>query len=166
MRIASGARGIARCLPTGRGAAAALVLALAMVLETAAPAFAAMDATLSSDHGRPGDAVLLMSDDHNGRGTYWGLSTENHQSIFLAPIGADPAKGCSGPDGRMLGHLEWRGNAGGVSFLVPSLPFGDYWFFMLTSGQCWRIAGIIGTGRTASHQILVLSVGSVPADNQ
>jgi len=62
----------------------------------------------------------------------------------------------------MVGRLEWRGNAAGVSFIVPNLPLVDYWLFMETHGQCWRVAGLVG--RVPAP--LVLSIGAMPADNQ
>jgi hypothetical protein len=133
-----------------------------MVLATPITAFAAMDATLSSGHARPGDMVLLLTDDHNRSASYQGLATENHQPIYLAPTAVDFMQACDGPASQPVGRLEWRGNAGGVVFVVPSLPFADYWLFMKTSGQCWRIASTTG----ASREVLVLTIGSTPADNQ
>jgi hypothetical protein len=141
---------------------AVVVLTGAMVLATPMTAFAEMDAALSSSHARPGDTILLLTDDHKGTSNYKLLSSEDHQRIYLAPTTGNPAEACGGPGSQMVGSLEWRGNAGGVVFVVPSLPFADYWLFMETSGQCWRIAG--GTG--ASSEILVLSIGNTPADNQ
>lgn len=135
-----------------------VVLAAAMALSSAISALAAMDAMLSSSHARPGDAVLLLTDDHGGSGNYQGLASENHQPIYLAPTTGDLAHGCGGPGSQPVGRLEWRGNAGGLLFIVPSLPVADYWLFMLTSNQCWRIGATIG--------ILVLSIGTSPADNQ
>jgi hypothetical protein len=121
-------------------------------------AFAAMDATLSSGHARSGDTVLLLTDDHGGTGNYQGLAAENHQPIYLAPTTGDFAQSCGGPSSRQVGQLDWRGNGGGLAFVTPSLATGDYWLFMKTSGQCWRIGGTSG--------ILVLSIGTIPADNQ
>jgi hypothetical protein len=139
-----------------------VVLTAAVVLVTPITAFAAMDATLSSSHARPGDTILLLTDDHKGTWNYKLLSTEDHQRIYLAPTSGNPAEACGGPGSQTVGGLEWRGNAAGVAFVVPSLPFADYWLFMQTSGQCWRLAG--GTG--ASMAILVLSIGNTAADNQ
>lgn len=121
-----------------------------------------MDATLSSSHARPGDIVLLLTDDHTGTWNYTGLSSEDHQHIYLAPATGNPAEACGGPSSQLVGRLEWRGNAGGVVFTVPSLPSGYYSLFMETAGQCWRIAGGTGAGRGP----LVLSIGNLPADNQ
>jgi len=143
-----------------------VVLVAAMASLTPITAFAAMLATLTSSHAQPGDSVLLLTDDQRGSWGYEGLSSEDHQPIYVSPTSNNPADACGGPGTEMVGRLQWRGNAGGVAFVVPSLPLGDYWLFMLTSGQCWRLAGATGTGRTASVQILVLSIGSVPADNQ
>jgi len=145
-----------RRLSQGRTRLAVVVLAATMFVATPIMAFAAMDATLSSSHARPGDSVLLLTDDHNGTWNYDGLSSEGHQQIYLASTTGNPAEACGGPNSQMVGRLEWRRNAGGVVFVVPNLPFADYWLFMETSGQCRRIAG----GSGASHAILVLSIGN------
>jgi hypothetical protein len=141
---------------------AVVVVTATVVLATPITAFAAMDATLSSSHARPGDLILLLTDDHKATWNYKGLSSEDHQQIYLAPITDNPAKACSNPGSKMVARLQWRGNAGGAAFVVPSLPFADYWLFMDTSGQCWRIASRTGGSREA----LVLSIGNTPADNQ
>lgn len=147
-----------RCL---RCAAVAVVLLI--IAATPMNAFAAMDATLSSTHARSGDAVLLLTEDHSGTWDYSSLSTENNQRIYLALVtAAYPTGVCDGPAGRLVGELQWRGNAGGVAFMVPSLSTGDYWLFMQTRGQCWRIAGTTAGG----HGPLVLSIGIIPANNQ
>jgi hypothetical protein len=140
----------------------AVLVAAAIVLVTPTTALAAMIATLSSTHARPGDSVLLLTDDQNGTWTYEGLSSENRQPIYLAPITGKPADACGGAGSLMVGRLQWRGNAAGVSFIVPNLPAADYWLFMETNGQCWRVAGLLG--RLAEP--LVLSIGTNPADNQ
>ncbi len=151
-----------RRLSQGRTRIAVVVLAATMFVATPLTAFAAMDAMLSSSHARPGDSVLLLTDDHKGTWNYKLLSSEGYQQIYLAPTTGNPAEACGGPNSQMVGSLEWRRNAGGVVFVVPNLPVADYWLFMETSGQCWRIVG----GSGASHAILVLSIGNTPADNQ
>jgi hypothetical protein len=140
----------------------AVLVAAAIVLVTPTTALAAMIATLSSTHAQPGDSVLLLTDDQNGSWTYEGLSSENRQPIYLSPTTSDPATACGSPTSQMVGRLQWRGNAAGVSFIVPNLPAADYWLFMETNGQCWRVAGLLG--RLAAP--LVLSIGTTPADNQ
>ena len=134
----------------------------AIVLLTPTTALAAMFATLSSTHARSGDSVLLLTDDQKGKWTYEGLSSENGQPIYLSPTTSDPVTACGGPKSQMVGRLQWRGNAAGVSFIVPNLAQADYWLFMETNGQCWRVAGLVG--RLAEP--LVLSIGTTPADNQ
>jgi hypothetical protein len=136
----------------------AVLVVAAIVLLTPTSTLAAMFATLSSPHGRPGDSVLLLSDDHRGTATYAGLSEENHQPIYLAPTTSDPATACGGPTSQMVGMLQWRGNAAGLVFVIPNGPLTDYWLFMATQGQCWRLA--------ANGEPLLLTIGTTPADNQ
>lgn len=140
----------------------ALLLDAAMLLLTPMSALAAMDATLSSSHARPGDHVLLLTEDYRGTWNYDGLSAESHQAIYLAATTSDPAQACSGPGTQMVGRLQWRGNAAGLSFIVPTVAFADYWVFMNTHQQCWRI----GYQPGGLHQPLILTVGTSPADNQ
>ncbi len=139
-----------------------VMLVAVSVLATPQTVFAAMDATLSSSHARPGDFVLLLTDDHQGTWNYELLSTKGHQPIYLAPATGNRAEACGGPGSQLVGMLQWRGNSGGVHFVVPDLPTGEYWLFMQPDGQCWRVAA----GAGASHRPLVLSIGTVPADNQ
>ena len=131
----------------------ALSLAVAMVLMTSVPSTAAMDASLSSAHARPGDWILLLSDDHNGTWDYHSLAAAGSQAIYLAPVSGDVGVACSG---QSVGRLAWRGNRGGVAFRVPNLPPGVYNLFIDVadaSPSCWGIAG-------------GLTIGSVAADNQ
>lgn len=140
-----------------------VVLAIAALVElTPISVWAAMVATLSSSHARPGDSVLLLTDDIKGAATYERLSLENHQNIYLAPTTGDWGSACGGAGSQMLGKLQWRGNAGGLAFVVPNLPQADYWLFMQTMGQCWRIGHAIGR----LWEPLVLSIGQIPAENQ
>lgn len=138
------------------------LVVLVIVLVTPITALAAMNATLSSSHARPGDSVLLLTDDHNGKWRYEGLSAENQQPIYLAPTTGSWADACGGPGSQMVGTLQWRGNAAGLAFMVPRLPPADYWVFMKTHEQCWRVAGALGQLSAP----LVLSVGNSPAENQ
>lgn len=130
----------------------ALSVAVAMVLMAAMTGDAAMSASLSSDHARPGDWILLLSDDHNGTWDYHSLSAAGRQAIYLAPIGGDDGAACTG---QSVGRLEWRGKRGGVAFRVPNLPPGVYKIFIDVvdaSPSCWVTSG--------------LTIGSVAADNQ
>jgi len=138
------------------------VVVLAVVVLTPISALAAMDATLSSTHARPGDFVLLLTDDHKGTWHYDGLSAESNQAIYLAATTSDAAQACTGPGSQTVGRLQWRGNAAGLTFQVPSLPPADYWLFMETHAQCWRVAGQTG----GLHSPLILTIGTVPADNE
>jgi hypothetical protein len=140
----------------------ALAIAAAATLMGTATAYAAMDATLSSDHGRPGDWVLLLTDDNNGIAIYNDLSTEGNQPIFLAPTAGEFTAGCGGAGSKMVGRLTWRGNRAGVAFRVPSLSLGTYYVFMETHAQCWRVAGMV----SGAHGPLVLAIGNTSAENQ
>jgi hypothetical protein len=138
-----------------------MAIASLALLISSVTAYAAMYATLSSDHARPGDWVLLLTDDDKGRATYGILSAEGNQPIYLAPVSDDPAAGCGGVGSNMVGRLAWRGNRGGVAFQAPSLPGRSYYLFMNTQFQCWRIGPV-----SASYGPLVLAIGSIPAVNQ
>lgn len=140
----------------------ALAIAAAAMLMGTVTAYAAMDATLSSDHGRPGDWVLLLTDDNNGRAIYDDLSTEGNQPIFLAPTAGVFTAGCGGAGTKMVGLLTWRSNRAGVAFRVPSMSLGTYYVFMETHAQCWRVAGMV----SGAHGPLVLAIGNISAENQ
>ena len=130
----------------------ALSLAIGMVLMASVTGDAAMSASISSDHARPGDWILLLSDDHNGTWDYHSLSAAGSQAIYLAPVGGDDGAACSG---QPVGRLAWRGNRGGVAFRVPNLPPGVYKIFIdvvEASPSCWVTSG--------------LTIGNVAADNQ
>jgi hypothetical protein len=131
---------------------------------TAVPAYAAMDATLSSNHARPGDWILLLSDDHGSSWNYDDLSSEDREPIYLTPVavGTDFSAACGGSGGLQIGRFAWRRNHAGLAFVVPDLPLGDYYVFMKTRGQCWRVAGTVN----GAHGPLVLTIGDVSADNQ
>jgi hypothetical protein len=123
-----------------------------MVLMTSVTGDAAMLSSLSSDHARPGDWILVLTDDHNGTWDYHSLSAVGRQAIYLAPVGGDDGAACTG---QSVGRLEWRGNRGGVAFRVPSLPPGVYKVFIDVvdaSPSCWVTNG--------------LTIGNVAADNQ
>jgi hypothetical protein len=140
----------------------AAVVAGVVAVISSVTVYAAMDATLSSDHGRVGDWVLLLTDDHSGTWNYEGLSSEGNQLIYLASVSGDPAAGCGGTGTETIGHLAWRQNRAGLAFQVPSLQVGTYNLFMATRGQCWRIAGLVAGTRGP----LVLTIGTVAAQNQ
>ena len=130
----------------------ALSLAVAMVLMASVTGDAAMSASISSDHARPGDWILLLSDDHNGTWDYHSLSAAGSQAIYLAPVGGDDGAACSG---QPVGRLAWRGNRGGVAFTVPNLPPVVYKVFIDVvdaSPSCWVTSG--------------LTIGNVAADDQ
>jgi len=133
-----------------------------MAAVTAVPAFAAMDATLSSDHARPGDKLLLLTADHNGTWNYESLASENQQSIYLASVTASPRKHAVDRAVQSLDASSGEATQEASGSLYPAFPLAEYWVFMETFGQCWRIAE--PKGRT--NDVIVLTIGSTPADNQ
>src|SRR5258708_4858167 len=118
----------------------AVLLVAAIVVLTPITALAAMYATISSDHARPGDSVLVLSEDFHGASDYTGLSDENHQAIYLAPTTSPPAAACGGPSSHMVERLHSRGNAAARAFIVPNIELEDYWLFMEARRQCCRLA--------------------------
>jgi len=123
---------------------------------------AAVDATLSSDHARPRDHLLLLTDNHGGAWDYSALILQGPHDVFMAPTTSDPGVDCGGPDSIAIGQLVWRGSKGGVAFDAPLVTSGDYWFFLLTDHECWRI----GTPDRKASRIMTLRIGTDSAIHQ
>ena len=135
----------------------ALGLAAALTITLAPSALAAVSATLSQTTGQPGDAMTLTTREWVSAGPVYLVSA----SDFQAEIAKFGGQVCGAPEQHYLGKLTQRGNSGYLSFRLPDVPPGDYYFELrvqtggsaLSAGttQCWRV-GAAGLGP------LVLSV--------
>jgi hypothetical protein len=125
----------------------ALAFAISFTIAVSIMALAAVDAKLSSSQARPGDPVVLTT--ING-----GPSDNGPQPVYLVSV-ADFEKEiakyggqrCGAPEQRYLGRLTWLGEVGSLSFIVPSVPNGDYYFELTvptSSPSCWRIGSSSG----------------------
>ena len=119
----------------------AVVLAATMAAVTAVPAFAAMDATLSSDHARPGDKLLLLTADHNGTWNYESLASENQQSIYLASVTASPRKHAVDRAVQSLDASSGEATQEASGSLYPAFPLASI-------GCSWRLSGSAGVLRS------------------
>lgn len=129
-------------------AAVGLGLFVGLLLAMAVPALAAMDATLSSAVARPGESVVLTTDDHGHPYAYGDLAAGNQPVYLVSTSDLDKEvarygfQRCPAPEQRYLGKLTWVGDSGTLSFKVPNVSSGEYYFELLVSSsspQCWRI---------------------------
>jgi hypothetical protein len=134
---------------TGVGLAVAAALLLVHVL----PVSAAIEATLSSSQSRPGDLIVLTTENHGIGNLYEGLAAEGPLLIYLARkanIDNEVNRGvllCGALEWRLLGKLTWVSATGSLSFTVPNVPDGDYYFMFRwteSSRSCSRMGGRYG----------------------
>ncbi len=135
----------------GLGFAAALTFTLS------APALAAVVATLSPTTARPGDVVTLTTLEWVSAGPVYLVSTDD----FQAEITKFGGQVCGAPEQHDLGRLTRKSDTGSLSFRLPDVPKGDFYFELQVQKGCWRIGAAGGGGP------LVLSVadhtpGSTP----
>jgi hypothetical protein len=115
----------------------------------AVPALAAIGATLSSSEGRPGDLIVLTTDNHGNPYVYGGLEFNGPQPVYLVgtadfekEVARYGVQRCGAPEQRSLGKLAWANGTGSLSFPIPNVPNGDYYFELIVpnaSPSCWRI---------------------------
>jgi hypothetical protein len=145
----------------GLGMAAALSFALTI------PAVAAVEAGLSTSVAQPGVRVTLTTQDNGHLTAYSDLVTYGPEPVYMVST-TDFAKEiarCGAPEPRYLGKLTWVGDTGSLSFSVPNVPKGDYYFELTVpyaSPQCWRIGGPSGPLVLTIDQGAGPSGGSVP----
>jgi hypothetical protein len=135
----------------------ALSLAAALTITLAPSTLAAVSATLSPTAGQPGDAMTLTTTEWVSAGPVYLVSAGDFQAEIIKFGG----QVCGVPGQHYLGKLTQIGDTGYLSFRLPDVPAGDYYFELRvqTSGsalsagttQCWRV-GASGGGP------LVLSV--------
>jgi|SRR5580693_5451305 hypothetical protein len=143
-----------------------LGLAWALVLALASPADAAIFASLSSPYGRPGDKVVLTTNDFGNRSAYSDLAAQTSQPVYLIGLTdydqmlAKYGQHTCGIQGETrLGLLTWKGDVGNLTFEIPNVPKGGYFFLVdVDDGAqppCWRMGGSDGP--------LTFTVGDLPA---
>ena len=125
----------------------AVGLAVALSLIFAPSTLAAVWATLSQATGQPGDAILLTTEQWVSAGPVYLVSTGD----FHAEIAKFGGQVCGAAEQHYLGKLTRMGDTGHLSFRVPDVSPGDYYFELQVQTQCWRV-GASGGGP------LVLSV--------
>ncbi len=128
--------------------AAGLGLAATLSVARAIPALAAIEAGLPTSEAQPGVRVTLITQDNGYLTAYSDLAASGPEPVYLVST-ADFAKEiarygsqrCGAPEQRYLGKLTWVGDTGSLSFRVPDVPKGDYYFELTVpyaSPQCWR----------------------------
>ena len=134
-----------------------LVLTGALGVANGIPAFAAIDATLSSSRARPGDPVVLTADDYGNPKSKETWLRDNGPlpnylvgiTDFQREIARYGGQRCGTQEQHYLGRLTWLRGSGSASFRVPSVPKGDYYFQVAvpnSTPSCWRIttrAGVL-----------------------
>ncbi len=134
----------------------ALGLAVALTVTVAQSALAAVSATLSQTTGQPGDAMTLTTTEWVGAGPVYLVSAGD----FQAEVAKFGGQVCGAPEQHYLGKLTQIGDTGYLSFRLPDVPPGDYYFELrvktgasaLSAGttQCWRVGASGGGGLVVS----------------
>jgi hypothetical protein len=134
--------------------AAGLGLAAALSFVLAIPALAAIEAGLSTSVAQPGVRVTLATQDNGHSTAYSDLVAYGPEPVYIVStrdfekeIARYGSQRCGAPEQRYLGKLTWVGDTGSLSFSVPNVPKGDYYFELTVpyaSPQCWRIGGPSG----------------------
>jgi len=148
--------------------AGSLSLAVLLVIALAVPAYAAILATLSSPYGRPGDEIVLTTSDFGNHNAYSDLASNAPQPMYLIGLAdydrmlAQYGQHTCGIRGQTrLGLLKWKDDVGSLTFTIPDLAKGDYFFLIDVDGgaypSCWRMGGAVGNGA------LTLTVGDQAA---
>jgi len=144
------------CRPTNLSKpATALVFAAALFVALAVPASAAIDATLSPSEGHPGELIVLTTDNQGNPFVYANLEANGPQPVYLVgsadfekEIARYGGQRCVAPEQRYLGKLTWANGTGSLSFPIPDVPNGDYYFEFTVpnaSPPCWRMGGPSGS---------------------
>jgi hypothetical protein len=149
---------------------AGLGLATALSFALAVPALAAIEAGLSSSVAQPGVRVTLTTQDNGHLTAYADLVTYGPEPVYIVSTtdfeketARSGSQRCGAPEQRYLGKLTWVGDTGSLSFRVPDVPKGDYYFELTVPyalPQCWRIGG------TSGALVLTIEPGAAPPDRR
>ena len=108
---------------------------------------AAVDASITSTHGRVGNYVRLTippadsglrAAAPNGRLPLYFISTDAFARMLAKYGGIN----CSADGQVLLGYVSWSGDIGTLTFAIPNVPPGTYYFEVEVSGtspSCWRV---------------------------
>lgn len=141
-------------------------LAAAASLVAGVPVLAAIVATLSASQANPGELVVLTTDDLGHGSLYDGLASEGRQPVYLVgtteldhEVANHRGLACGAAKQYYLGRLTWSGDVGSLSFRVPDVPKGDYYFLIAIRRGCWRI----GPPPVSASATFTLTVGAALA---
>jgi hypothetical protein len=141
-------------------------LAAAVSLVAGVPVLAAIVATLSASQANPGELVVLTTDNLGQGGLYDALASEGRQPVYLAStievnneVADHGGLVCGASKQHYLGRLTWSGDVGSLSFRVPDVPKGDYYFLIAVRRGCWRM----GPPSPSPSATFTLTVGAARA---
>jgi hypothetical protein len=130
----------------------------------ATPAFAAVWATLSPTAGQPDDVITLTTLEWVSAGPVYLISTDD----FQAGIARFGGQVCGNSRAQhYLGRLTQQGDTGSLSFRVPEVARGDYYFELTVQAGCWRV-GASGGGplvlKVSDHSIAQTPAARITAE--
>jgi hypothetical protein len=121
-----------------------LVSALALSLGRATTAAAAIDGSFTIAQGQPGDRVTLTAQGPAGQTqTVYLISI----SEFDRQVAGSAHQVCGTSGQHALGPFTWKGSLGSLTFTIPNVPAGRYYFQVQVrnvSPDCWRIGSQSG----------------------
>lgn len=122
---------------------------LALLAAGAAPAFAAIDASLAPTTARPGDRIVLTTAGGvGGTEVYATIAAGGPTPMYLQR--ADPLSAGNSCDAT-IGAMTWASGVGTLRFQVPDVAPGPYWIMAAIQGACWRVGD-------PSNGVLLLTV--------
>ena len=136
----------------------ALAGAVTLSLASAISVAAAITGNLTPSQAQPGDRVTLTAQGPAGQTeTVYLISTSDFESQ-VARFGRQV---CNTSGQSAIGSFTWSGETGSMTFTVPNVGAGQYYFQVRVrnvSPDCWRLGGQSGA--------LVLTVLAAPANQE
>lgn len=116
-------------LSLGRYLSYSLIAAILLTVLLDKPAYAAIDVTLSGDAARPGDEVLLRTDNHGDPNLYGFLGGRSMPVFLIAEadlskLSESGAQVCGTSKQTRLGEMTWTNGVGLLTFKVPAVRPG------------------------------------------
>ncbi len=132
----------------------ALAIAITSAIILAKPVVAAIDATVSPTDGRAGDDITFATG-HSGSpqadsslegktGSLYLIST----SDFERQVARFGYQVCGSQGAHPLGSLSWKAGVGTLTFRIPEVSGGRYYFQIEVGNarpSCWRVGGAGGS---------------------